>query len=212
MNYSITRTLSKIDKLSIKLRVNINREGEYKNINVWDKGIALSFTPLLILTIDNKNVPYTRQQSIVLTPKTIYHFIKGLKNFIKLYSNIDEIFYLNDNQEVALNPTLSKDYYNEIKGLGDSNLVALYPNIVYDKDVHSHIGATICFNSAENKVNISYDDLLAFNDIMSKIDMIAYSQALVNYVEIMRGSKAENIEFRQSQQVSSFSGSVFNNI
>lgn len=212
MSYSITRTLSKIERLTIKMRVNINRDGEYKNVNLWDRGIALSFTPLLILSIENKNIPYSRQQSIVLTPKSICHFIRGLKNFIKLYTNIDEIFYLNDNQEVALNPNLSKDYYNEINGLGDNNLVALYPTTVYDKDLHSHIGAAICFNSADNKIEISYDDLLSFYDIMNRIDIISFSQALVNYVEIMRGSRVENIEFKQSQQVSSFGGSVFNNI
>lgn len=196
----VTRTVFRINKIICKINVPlVNDNSSYGNPVTVYKGLNnslnlnLDFNPLLILSFSDKK-EWSRSNSIILTHRNISHFCKGLRKMIKKFD--DDIYYYTSSKKLKLK-AIDSSYLVQINNLGENNVVELYPIVVNDKDLIEYEGVRICFNNDTNYADLSYDELVSLEEMVSRIDIFTYSQLLINYAMIVQQKVRVN-EYRNN--------------
>lgn len=140
--------------------------------------LSLSYFPMVILEINDKNVPWDRKSKIVMTSKNQLQLITGLKKAINILYRKDTYYY--DNGTLCLG-NITETEITRVYNAGESNKLVIIPNIVSDTDTNQYEGVRIFINDTSVFVDLTIDEIESLVYSLEKIDLFLYSQGLVNF-------------------------------
>ena len=170
-------------KLSIKLNVNLIGDNNSTFINMYAKpnsatlkGISLS--PSSFITFEYKEGAWSKDKTIVVNELNLAKVVKGFKN---VHKNVYEgnIFAQNKKGEVVIYQDRARECTEHI-GLGSQNML-LQPAVIQDDNGVTYEGVILYINNSENVIELAIDWFDGIIRVLEKIDMFAYSQALLNF-------------------------------
>lgn len=180
----ISRIVLQYSNMILKLNVKIkNDNGTFHNEFAYGdkKYININVSSYLTLEIpkteDNKE--FDPSKSFMIGLGNIGNVVKRMK---KVLNNIykEDIFAIQNNKIIAYDDMVKK--YTEqinIPRLGQALLIR--PSVIYDENETTYEGVNIYINKSYNVVSLSIDEFENFVYILENIDLMSYSQLIVNY-------------------------------
>ena len=172
----ITKTIMLLGKLRVRFHVKLDSNMH----NEWDfnQQTYTSLSPISYVTIENTDNPGV-DTSVMITPGNIFSLITALNRIVK---NIYEqpIYATRNGKLVMYDDEANK--HRVMTQLYGGGALMFKPTIIYDQNETAYEGITMSINNTDNNVNLSIDQLEAFQYCIGKIDFTIYSQLLINYV------------------------------
>lgn len=195
-HYKISREILNLGrKLSIKLNVALVGDNNSSFINMYAKpnsqtmkGISLS--PNAFITFEYKEGAWSKDKTIIINELNLAKVVKGFKNVHKhVYEG--DIFAQNKKGEVVIYADRAKECTVHI-GLGNQNML-LQPAVITDDSGLTYEGVILYINNSENVIELAIDWFDGIIRVLDKIDIFAYSQALLNfYIGLKENEKIMN--------------------
>jgi hypothetical protein len=183
--------------LILKMHIKLLNENEGRKENFHklfispegNKYLKLDLQSFLTLELHDDN--WSKDKTIIIDQKNIYHLIKGLKKMVdNLYTN--DIFVLNKNKQIVIYKDIVEKYTEKIYNLKNNQRIIIKPAIIFDENQISYEGVVIYINKTENYVELPIDAFESLYYALSKVDLFTYSQELLNYyISCIKGEKIE---------------------
>lgn len=188
---SVYRHIMSINKLDVAIWIPLNSSADTPYgkplTELRNESLRIYLNPYLILNIKGKGMN-NRRCSVMFSVKTLPKFIKALKKLKKLFKE-DIYYYTNNRLEIF---ELTEKHVVRVQDVGENNTVFMFPTIVTDSDLQRYEGACVCFNEENIRVDLSIDELNSLYHMVKRIDLIGYSQLILNYVSIVQDSGINN--------------------
>lgn len=192
-SHKITRVIfqpNKTFRLRFHVRLKTEKDGKiehfhkiFKNENNQEQIIILDPKPSLTMEIMDGEA-WDGSKWLWINPFNIGRITRGFKEIIdKLYTQ--PIYYTDENGELHVYREMVETNTVDIAMKFGQRLI-MKPTVIYDIDEVSYQGVVLYVNKTANYCQLSLDELEAVYHVMTKIDLFAYSQALLNYYVAMQ--------------------------
>lgn len=207
---SISRQLIDIDTMSIKLVVSIDKGKSYSiyETSTGSYG-SLSFKSSVVMQY--KAQVWHRTNSVYINNKNIFRLKTDLRNF---YNNIlqnEDTFAYDSKTDEVVQVDRSSDTKAVIY-LGNSQYIAIQPDIIYDKENHPLPGVSMCINIQSNNTNMSIDEFESILDLFETMNITTDSMLLFNSYLLLNNESPNNDQSthpKNSNKKPVLTGSVF---
>lgn len=199
-HYKISREILNLGrKLSVKMNVALVNENNSSFINLYAKpndvsmkGISLN--PGCFVSFEYKDGTWSKDKTILINELNLAKVVKGFKN---VHRNIYEgdIFAQTKEGRVVIYQDRARECTESIR-VGTQNML-LVPAVIQDDNGLTYEGVILYINNMDNFIELPIDWFDGIIRVLDKIDMFAYSQALLNFYIGFR----ENEEVKNSTEV-----------
>jgi hypothetical protein len=196
----ISRVLIQPTKgLSLRMHIKLLKEKDgrkenFHNIFSFNNNKYLKLDLQSFLTLEIIEGDWDKDKTIFIDQKNIYQIIKGFKKMIdSIYDN--GIFAVNKRDEIVIYKDMVEKYTQKIFNIGGNQKMIIKPAIIYDDNEVSYEGVILYINRSEYYAELSIDAFESLYYALSKVDIFAYSQQLLNYY--MSCVKDQKVELKE---------------
>ena len=201
----IVRTIAKFSSFKLEIHVLLTQTDGKPGVFDWEREVNSMWTEhnyyienMAFLVIKNtsknsdKDIDW-RKRSLYMTSRTQHIFVKAFDDMLKiLYDEDHDPFYQEQGHLRTYTPEDNQIVF--VDNVGDDNVFELRPAVITDKDNVEYEGAALSINTSTNTGGLVLDELEAFRDILSRMDLFLYSQSLLNFYYLYKKKvESENI-------------------
>lgn len=190
---SITRTILRVGWLDIKMMIPLVDEKEAliddysKAINATDTNHYLSIKhfPMVIIDCTKKELSKAgRKKSLIMTARNQSTIVRAFQEMKEILLR-DDVFFIKGNMLFTYELTdalIVKEY-----GAGNNNYFVMHPTVInMVGEDRQYEGVRLYFNGMDISVELAVDEFEAVLNVLKKIDIFLYSQALINFYMIYK--------------------------
>lgn len=182
-------------KLSVKLskenKINGKKESFHKLFTTEDKISYLNLDFYSSLTLELTTKPWSKDKSLLITMSNIYQIQFAFKKVLDNIYN-GEIFAMDKNDNVIAYGGMCDKHTVRAFNIGFNQRLIIRPSVIYDENDISYEGVVMFINKTNNHIELTIDALESLYYALTKVDIFAYSQLLLNYyVSSVQNGKIE---------------------
>lgn len=181
--HKIIRPLFQSKELSLRLHVvlyddqNGGCQYEFKFGN--KKYVRLDPSVYLTMDIRKENIEYDRSSSVLIGRGNLHIYRKSFKQMLDNIYN--EAIFANKGNTIISYQDMVDRFTEKIVIPKLNSVTLLRPAVVYDENEVSYEGVNIFINKNENMASLFIDEFETLVDILMSVDLVLYSQSLINY-------------------------------
>lgn len=184
---SISRTIARIGWLDIKMSIPLQGDQtpllqdyeapDGENVQHY---ISLNHFPMVIIECARKEFKkYKRKKSLIMTNRNQHIIVKAFEKMKEILYR-DDLFYTRDGYLYTYH--IDEDMLVKEYGAGANNNFVLYPTVItMEGEGKQYEGVRMFFNESDISLDLSIDEFESALNVLKKIDIFVYSQALLNF-------------------------------
>lgn len=196
----ISRTLIQpVKNLCLRIHVKLfkdngGRKDNFHNLFTIEGNSYLKLDLQSFLTLELTDGEWSRDKSIVIDQRNIYHVIKGFeKSLNAIYHG--GIFATNKKGDIVIYSDMVEKHTVRLFNIGPNQRMVIKPAIIYDENEISYEGVVLYINKTANYVELPIDAFEALYYTLKETNIFVYSQLMINYY--IAALKEEKVELKQ---------------
>ena len=136
------------------------------------------------LLLEDKNSDWSNDQSsIMIGIKHMPRLIRGLREIVNWFYEIEDLFILDKDEKLHFNKKYGKEINKKIRHFPKNRLLAFKPTVIIRDDDIEYEGVIMYMNTNSSRHFLTLDEVEALLYTIENFDMFQSAQLALNYIQ-----------------------------